>query len=212
MTGSHPLALQHPRGSHAQVGSIFPSTHSLKARGSCAPSALGAPARCHLCINQLAWLVTDLSRLCSQHVCNVMALSRPSKVRCKNERAERSCSLPVSVLYELGACVQVLFDINSDGQPLGRIAVELFDDVPVGSLRFYELAEGYEGISYQLSKVNEVGPVRLLLTTEGAFLPACTFIPFPLASEGVLILKLCLSCNSFQDVRLREPGSLVQPL
>ncbi len=59
--------------------------------------------------------------------------------------------------------MQVLFDINSDGQPLGRIAVELFDDVPVGSLRFYELAEGHEGISYQLSKFNEVGPVRLLL-------------------------------------------------
>ena len=57
-------------------------------------------------------------------------------------------------------CMQVLFDINSDGQPLGRVTVELFDDVPVGSLRFYELAEGHEGISYQLSKFNEVGPVR----------------------------------------------------
>ena len=56
--------------------------------------------------------------------------------------------------------MQVLFDINSDGQPLGRVTVELFDDVPVGSLRFYELAEGHEGISYQLSKFNEVGPVR----------------------------------------------------
>ena len=51
--------------------------------------------------------------------------------------------------------------------PLGRVTVELFDDVPVGSLRFYELAEGHEGISYQLSKFNEVGPVRLLLDAVG---------------------------------------------
>ena len=55
--------------------------------------------------------------------------------------------------------MQIFFDINSDGQPLGRIAVELFNDVPVGSLRFQELAEGHEGISYQLSKFNEIGPV-----------------------------------------------------
>lgn len=38
--------------------------------------------------------------------------------------------------------------------------MQLFDDVPVGSLRFFELAEGHEGISYQLSKFNEIGPVR----------------------------------------------------
>ena len=56
--------------------------------------------------------------------------------------------------------MQVFFDINSDGQPLGRVTVELFEDVPVGSLRFLELAEGREGISYQF---NEVGPVRLIL-------------------------------------------------
>ena len=55
--------------------------------------------------------------------------------------------------------MQIFFDINSDGQPLGRIAVELFNDVPIGSLRFQELAEGHEGISYQLSKFNEIGPV-----------------------------------------------------
>ncbi len=38
--------------------------------------------------------------------------------------------------------------------------MQLFDDVPVGSLRFFELAEGHEGISYQLSKFSEIGPVR----------------------------------------------------
>lgn len=73
----------------------------------------------------------------------------------------RPCSSPGTVLSELGNCMQVLLDINSDGQPLGRVAVELFNDVPVGALRFYELAEGYEGISYQLSKFSEVAPVRL---------------------------------------------------
>ena len=73
-------------------------------------------------------------------------------------RADRPVEV-VQLLLTLTCHMQIFFDINSDGQPLGRIAVELFDDVPIGSLRFQELAEGYEGISYQLSKFSEIGPV-----------------------------------------------------
>ena len=47
-----------------------------------------------------------------------------------------------------------------DGQTKGRIVISLFDDVPVASQRFIDLARGQEGISYQLSKVAEIGPVR----------------------------------------------------
>ena len=69
--------------------------------------------------------------------------------------------------------MQIFLDINSDGQPLGRIAVELFNDVPIGSLRFQELAEGYEGISYQLSRFNEIGPVsHCFLSTHLCPLPS----------------------------------------
>ena len=56
--------------------------------------------------------------------------------------------------------VQAYLDINVDGQPRGRIVISLFDDVPVASQRFMDLARGQDGISYQLSKVAEIGPVR----------------------------------------------------
>ena len=54
--------------------------------------------------------------------------------------------------------------MNVDGQSQGRIVVELFDDVPIGSRRFMDLAEGHEGISYQLSKVDAIAPVCMRLT------------------------------------------------
>lgn len=59
-------------------------------------------------------------------------------------------------------CMQVYFDMNVDGQSQGRIVVQLFDDVPIGSRRFSDLAEGHEGISYQLSKVDAIAPVCML--------------------------------------------------
>ncbi|EIE24486.1 cyclophilin-like protein [Coccomyxa subellipsoidea C-169] len=54
--------------------------------------------------------------------------------------------------------VQVYFDMNVAGESQGRIVVQLFDDVPIGSRRFMDLAEGHEGISYQLSKVDTIAP------------------------------------------------------
>ncbi|BDA42878.1 probable peptidyl-prolyl cis-trans isomerase [Coccomyxa sp. Obi] len=56
---------------------------------------------------------------------------------------------------------EVYFDMNVDGQSQGRIRVELFDDVPIGSQRFMDLAEGHEGISYQLSKVDVIAPTYI---------------------------------------------------
>ncbi len=57
--------------------------------------------------------------------------------------------------------------MNVDGQSQGRILVELFDDVPIGSRRFMDLAEGHEGISYQLSKVDAIAPVCMHSTLSG---------------------------------------------
>lgn len=62
-------------------------------------------------------------------------------------------------------CPQVFFDVNVDGERKGRIVVQLFDDVPIGSRRFQDLAEGHEGISYQLSKFSTIAPVRRSLLT-----------------------------------------------
>ncbi len=47
-----------------------------------------------------------------------------------------------------------------DGKPMGRIVISLFDAPPVASQRFLDIARGQNGISYQLSKVAEIGPVR----------------------------------------------------
>ena len=68
--------------------------------------------------------------------------------------------------------MQAFFDINVDGQSAGRIVVSLFNDVPIGSQRFMDIADGQDGISYQLSKVAEVGPVRLenMLLSTGTYL------------------------------------------
>ncbi len=51
------------------------------------------------------------------------------------------------------------FEISVDGQELGRFTVRLFDDVPVGTERFAQLAEGLDGASYRRSKFSEIYPV-----------------------------------------------------
>lgn len=45
-----------------------------------------------------------------------------------------------------------------DGEPIGRVTVALFEDVPVGSERFIQLAKGMDGASYRRSKFNEIYP------------------------------------------------------
>ena len=86
----------------------------------------------------------------------------------------------VSVLMPSMSCTQVYFDMNVDGQSQGRIVVQLFDDVPIGSRRFMDLAEGHEGISYQLSKVDAIAPVCMLSLL---FLHIFFWFLFPLAAS-----------------------------
>jgi peptidyl-prolyl cis-trans isomerase B (cyclophilin B) len=52
--------------------------------------------------------------------------------------------------------LQVFLDVRIESKPVGRIVVDLFPDVPVGSARFADLALGKEGVAYRLSKFDGV--------------------------------------------------------
>ncbi|KAK9835083.1 hypothetical protein WJX84_011413, partial [Apatococcus fuscideae] len=51
---------------------------------------------------------------------------------------------------------KVYLEFNVNSAPKGRVEVELFDDAPVGSERFHQLAVGTDGVGYRLSKVDGV--------------------------------------------------------
>ena len=59
--------------------------------------------------------------------------------------------------------MQVFLDIEIDKNPAGRVVVELYDDVPIGSQRFADLAVGKDGVGYRLSKFDAITQVRILL-------------------------------------------------
>lgn len=54
---------------------------------------------------------------------------------------------------------QVYLDVKVEGDTIGRIVIDLFDDVKVASQRFADLAEGKEGVGYRLSKFDGIFPV-----------------------------------------------------
>lgn len=47
-------------------------------------------------------------------------------------------------------------DVKVEGESVGRIVVELADDVKVGAQRFADLAEGKQGVGYRLSKFDGI--------------------------------------------------------
>jgi len=55
---------------------------------------------------------------------------------------------------------QVYFDVTVDGQSKGRITVALYDDVPVGSARFADLARGIQGVGFRRTKFDSVNQAR----------------------------------------------------
>ncbi|GIL42692.1 hypothetical protein Vafri_626 [Volvox africanus] len=56
---------------------------------------------------------------------------------------------------------QVFLDLTINGEPAGRITIELFADVPAGASRFAELAAGRQGVDYRLTKFNGVLPTYI---------------------------------------------------
>lgn len=47
-------------------------------------------------------------------------------------------------------------DVKIDGKPAGRVVIELYGDVAVGSQRFADLAVGKIGVGYRLSKFDGI--------------------------------------------------------
>lgn len=64
---------------------------------------------------------------------------------------------------------QVFFDLTINGEPAGRITVELLADAPAGASRFASLAAGRQGVDYRLSKFNGVLPVRVCDVSKSAY-------------------------------------------
>lgn len=56
---------------------------------------------------------------------------------------------------------RVFFDISVDNQPYGRIIIEIFPDVKLGSQRFLDLAIGISGVGYRLSKFDALTKVTI---------------------------------------------------
>mmetsp|Transcript_26657 Transcript_26657/g.58131 ORF Transcript_26657/g.58131 Transcript_26657/m.58131 type:complete len:407 (-) Transcript_26657:1429-2649(-) len=55
----------------------------------------------------------------------------------------------------------VYLDVKIEKAVVGRITVELFDDVKVGSDRFADLAEGREGVGYRLKRIDGIFETHL---------------------------------------------------
>lgn len=49
-----------------------------------------------------------------------------------------------------------------DGEPKGRLVIELSGDAPVGTQRFVELSQGLNGVGYRLSKFDGIAQVLLI--------------------------------------------------
>ena len=54
------------------------------------------------------------------------------------------------------AAVRAFLDVAVDGEPVGRVTVKLYDDVPLGAARFADLARDVDGVGYRNSRVDGV--------------------------------------------------------
>lgn len=54
---------------------------------------------------------------------------------------------------------QVYLDVTLDGEPKGRLVIQLSGDAPVGAKRFAQLSQGLNGVGYRLSKFDGIAQV-----------------------------------------------------
>lgn len=54
---------------------------------------------------------------------------------------------------------QVYLDLSVDGEPKGRLVIQLTGDAPVGTKRFAQLSQGLNGVGYRLSKFDGIAQV-----------------------------------------------------
>ena len=60
---------------------------------------------------------------------------------------------------------QVYLDLNVDGQPKGRLVIQLDGEAPVGTKRFADLSKGLNGVGYRLSKFDGIAQVAFQLSS-----------------------------------------------
>ena len=65
---------------------------------------------------------------------------------------------------------QVYFDVTVDGEPKGRLVVQLSGDAPVGTKRFAQLSQGLNGVGYRLSKFDGIAQVTMVYALAAAHL------------------------------------------
>mmetsp|Transcript_7529 Transcript_7529/g.18663 ORF Transcript_7529/g.18663 Transcript_7529/m.18663 type:complete len:303 (-) Transcript_7529:345-1253(-) len=56
---------------------------------------------------------------------------------------------------------RVYLEVKLEGKPLGKVVIELFDDVTTGSARFRDLVVGKQGVGYRLSRFDGIFPTYL---------------------------------------------------
>ncbi|KXZ56541.1 hypothetical protein GPECTOR_1g486 [Gonium pectorale] len=86
------------------------------------------------------------------------ALLLPGSASLAEEAAEALGAAPST---SAAGATKVYFDVSINGEPAGRITIQLFSDVPAGASRFAELAAGRQGVDYRLSKFNGVLPTYI---------------------------------------------------
>ena len=57
---------------------------------------------------------------------------------------------------------QIYFDVSVDGEPKGRLVIQLSGDAPVGTKRFAQLSQGLNGVGYRLSKFDGIAQVMII--------------------------------------------------
>lgn len=57
----------------------------------------------------------------------------------------------------------MFLDLTVDGEPKGRLVIQLSSDAPTGTRRFAQLSEGLNGVGYRLSKFDGIAQVSTQL-------------------------------------------------
>ncbi|KAL6748390.1 hypothetical protein V8C86DRAFT_2878728 [Haematococcus lacustris] len=73
----------------------------------------------------------------------------------------RADDASVPTLEVIRASDKVYLDVKLEGKALGRIVVQLFPDVTVGSARFRDLSIGKEGVGYRLARFDGIFPTYI---------------------------------------------------
>ena len=92
-----------------------------------------------------------------------------------------------------------------DGQPLGRVVIEVFPDAGLGGQRFLDLAQGKDGVGYRRTRFDllQARCCRCFLSLRGTCFSPCSSFPFSKTTTRRW-LNSSLSCQ--QDCYIAGSG------